>query len=143
MRSLKPSLVILFLLTHLVIGCSGGLSEAEKHNNAGTELEDQGRSTDAIHEFDEAIRVTPQLARAYNNRGGVYNGLGQYQRAIQYLDEAIKLDPKDAHAYAGRAVPYTLLGGDVEAQQDIDRAAELGFDQSFLERTIEELKNQR
>ena len=60
----------LFLVTSLVIlamavACSTGLTEAQKHNNAGVELAKAGRHGEAITEFDEAIKVDP----AYVNRG--------------------------------------------------------------------------
>ena len=97
----------------------------------------------AIQEFDEAIRLNPQLAEAYVNRGGTYDNLGQPQRAIQDYDEAIRIDPEFAGAYANRAFAYTGLGKDTEAQQDVERAIALGIDPTFLKQEIEELKKQR
>ena len=94
MRSLKPSPVILLLLTHLAIGCSGGSSETEKHKNAGPELEDQGRSTDAIQDLDEVIKLDPLLADAYVKRDFAYSELGQYQEATQVYNEAIRVSPQ-------------------------------------------------
>ena len=97
----------------------------------------------AIKDFDEALRLDPQLAEAFYNLGFVYLNLGQYQRAIQNYGEAIRLDPQDGEAYTNRAAAYTLLGMDAEAKVDIERAVELGIDRAFLEKAIEELKGQR
>ena len=55
-------------LAVLTLGCSisiGGSSEAEKHNDAGLNLLEQGLYEDAIAELDEAIRIDPQYAVAY------------------------------------------------------------------------------
>ena len=42
-----------------------------------------GQSQRAIRDYDEAIRLNPQLALAYMDRGSAYGHLGQSQRAIQ------------------------------------------------------------
>ena len=127
----------------VLAACGGGLSAAERHFNAGFELQEKGRLTEAILDYDEAIGLDRQFTQAYNNRGIAYDDLGQYQRAIQDFDEAIRLDPEFAEAYANRAIAYTLLGNDVEAKLDVDRAVELGFDRGRLDGVIEELKRQR
>ena len=57
----------------------GGLSEAEKHYNAGVDLQEQGRLEEAIAEYDEAIRLNPQDTDASVNRGVAYRDLGQFQ----------------------------------------------------------------
>ena len=129
-------------VTVLAAACGGGLSAAEQHFNAGFELQEEGRLTEAILDYDEAIGLEPQFTQAYNNRGIAYDDLGQYQRAIQDFDEAIRLDPEFAEAYANRAIAHTLLGNDVEAKLDIDRAVGLGVDRGVLDGVIEEFKRQ-
>ena len=79
-----PIFSALFLL-----GCTGGLTEAEQRLNARVELQEQERLTEALAEYDEAIRLDPQFAPAYGNLGNAYAKLGQYQRAIHDCDEAI------------------------------------------------------
>jgi len=152
---MKLSMVVMTLLPAMVLllsGCwgasdteeqSNGLSEAEKHYNAGVELQEQGRYEEAIAEYDEVIRLNPQLALAYGNRGGAYSDLGQLQRAIQDYDEAISLNPHYAKAYVNRALAYTHLGDDTKAQQDVGRAVELGWDSVTLKADIEKLKETR
>ena len=68
---MKRSFLVMALFAALalaLVGC-GGLSEAEERYNAGVELQEQGSLEEAISEYDEAIRLDPQLADAYNNRG--------------------------------------------------------------------------
>ena len=134
-------LPILFAL--LLIGCSSGLSEAEKRNKAGVELQKEGRLEEAIAQYGEAIRLDPKLILTYDNRGAALLILGAYQRAIDDYDEVIHLDPALAHAYGNRAIAYTFIGKDKEAQQDVDQAVGLGFDRGKLNSTIEEIKKQR
>ena len=94
-------LVMLSLFPALgLLGC--GLSEAEKHYNAGAELQEQGRLEEAIAEYDQAIRLDPQYVLAYFNRGVAYHGLGEFQQAVEDLDEAIRLDPDFGRDYHNR-----------------------------------------
>ena len=69
----------------------------------------QGKSLEVIVEYNEAIKLDPQLAVAYINRGNAYDNLGQSERAIQDYDEAIRLDPQDTFAYINRGVAYYNL----------------------------------
>lgn len=102
-----------------------GLSEAEKHYEAGFELGSQGKLKEAIAEFDEAIRLDPNLSGAYNNRGIVYARLGQFKRAIQDYDEALRLNPQDAVAYYNRGTAYEKLGQFKHAIRDLEEAIRL------------------
>ena len=138
---MKRSMLAALLVVGLVLaGCQ---SEAEKHVIVGDELQGQGRFEEAIAEYDEAIRLDPQLAVAYNNRGLGYKRLGQPQRAIQDLDEAIRLDHQLAVAYATRALAHTALNRNAEAEEDADRAVELGVDPDLMRRLLEQVRRTR
>ena len=135
--------IVLVAALALVLASCGGLSEAEEHYNTGVGLQEQGLFEEAIADYDEAIRLTPEDADAYNNRGNAHDELGQYERAIEDYDEAIRLIPQDARGYVGRALAYTLLGDDVAAQLDVERAVELGVDPALLKEIIDRLKAER
>jgi tetratricopeptide (TPR) repeat protein len=51
----------------------------------------KGQYERAIQDYDEAIRLRPNYAKAFNNRGNAYRKLGQNERAIEDYDEAIHL----------------------------------------------------
>jgi tetratricopeptide (TPR) repeat protein len=74
-----------------------------------------GRYTEAIEDYDEAIRVEPNYAAAYNNRGRAYYAKGDYDKAITDFNQAITLDSNYADAYNNRALAYY-------AKRDYDRA---------------------
>ena len=63
----------------------------------------------AIQDYDEAIRLDPEVASFYTIRAAAYYSLDQYQRAIQDYDEAIRLNPQ-TEDYANRALAYKELG---------------------------------
>ena len=48
----------------------------------------------AIADYDEAIRLNPEVATAFNNRGNAYADKHLYDRAIADYDEAIRLNPR-------------------------------------------------
>jgi tetratricopeptide (TPR) repeat protein len=63
-----------------------------------------------IKNYDEAILLNPNDAKAYKNRGVAYGKLGQYDLAINDFNEAIRLKPDDANSYYNRGLAYEKLG---------------------------------
>ena len=97
-------------------------SEAQRHFEAGLELQGKENLEQAIVEYDEAIRLDPQFALGYAHRGWTYAQLDQNQQAFQDFDEAIRLDPELAPAYLFRGSVYAGLGQYHQAIQDFDQA---------------------
>ncbi len=48
---------------------------------------------DAIKEFDKAISLNDDYAKAYNNRGYVEANLGKFDSAVKDIEKAIALEP--------------------------------------------------
>ena len=144
---MKSNSIVVALLSLVItltsLGCGESSIEAEEHFSTGINLHGAGRLQSAIRQYDEAIRLDPQLAKAYNSRGVAYGLLGQYQRAIQDLDEAIRLEALLGVAYANRSAAYTVLEKNEEARQDVERAVEVGINRVQLETIIEGLKTKR
>ena len=67
------------------------MNESEKHYNAGVDFQGLWRLQEAIQDYDEAIRLNPQYARAYTNRARTYAGLGKYTEAKRDVDQAVEL----------------------------------------------------
>ena len=63
-----------------------------------------GHPEAAIPDYDEAIRLNPDDAKAYYNRGFAKSELEKYFEAISDYDQAIRLDPNDAKAYNNRGL---------------------------------------
>ncbi len=75
----------------------------------------------AIADYDQAIRLDPQLAAAYYNRAAAYQDKGDMDRAIADYSEAITLDPGLVEAYYNRGVVYGGAGEHERAIVDFDR----------------------
>ena len=102
---------------------SGKASATEKAialNNRGV---DAKTPETALRDFDEAIRLAPNIAKIYNNRGTAR--LGTPELALEDFTAAIRIDPNYAVAYTSRGECYQLIGKHDEAIRDFDQAIKL------------------
>ncbi len=97
---------------------SGDLSVAHrataynKRGNAWGKKKDYDR---AIADYNEAIRLNPQLALAFNSRGNAWAEKKEYDHAIADYNEAIRLNPQYSHAFSNRGNAWSY-------KKDYDRA---------------------
>ena len=79
------------------------------------------RFSEAIDDFNEAIRLNSKYASFYNNRGIAYEKLKEYDKSLADFDVALELDPRYATALYNRSLTY--------------------FDKAEYERAIVDLKS--
>ena len=79
----------------------------------------------AIADYSQVIRLTPNDATAYYNRGLAYYNKGDYDQAIADYDYAIRLNPNDAIAYYNRGLAYYSKGDYDHAIADYNHAIRL------------------
>jgi protein O-mannosyl-transferase len=80
------------------------------HNNLALALIEQGKTAEAIDNYNKAIQMKPYFFLFYNYRGDAYAKIGQYQRAIEDYDEAIRLKSDYSDAYSNKGIAYFKLG---------------------------------
>ncbi len=80
----------------------------------------------AEDDFDSAIAVDPEYARAYHMRGLVKERGGNDQAALEDFDKAIDLKPEYGAAYYSRATLHAKRSDTEHAQSDIEMVAHLG-----------------
>lgn len=105
-----------------ISGCTGfigqGTDSVENlvaaYNNRGNAYDDSNQPDLAIKDYERAMELDPQGARAYFNRGATYYNKGEYGRAIQDFDEAIRLRPDYAKALTARGNAKIQLGGNAD-----------------------------
>jgi tetratricopeptide (TPR) repeat protein len=80
----------------------------------GYMLESIGNYGQAISEYQEAIRIDPNLTFIYLRIGANYRKLQQYDKALEYFDKAATIDEqlgvKDSIPYFSIATTYTQMG---------------------------------
>ena len=79
----------------------------------------------AIDSYSEAIRLKPDMVRAYNNRGVAKSSLRQDEAAISDYNEAIRLKPDATAAYINRGNAKSRLGFKDDARKDFETALAL------------------
>ena len=92
------------------------------HNNLASALMDKGQIQDAIHHYNEAIRLESGYADAYYNRGIAYHKLGDYRQAIGNYNQAIQIVPQNSNYYKNRGVAYMMLGYYEKALDDCNKS---------------------
>ena len=73
-----------------------------EYYDRGLEKHNSGNYQSAIADYNEAIRLDPNLVYAYNGRGHAKRRINDFRGAITDYNEAIRLDPNLAYAYNGR-----------------------------------------
>jgi tetratricopeptide (TPR) repeat protein len=79
----------------------------------------------AIADFNQAIELDSNYARAYASRGRIYRTIGEYELAINDYNRALELRPNYAWAYAGRGQTNSLRNEYIQSINDLNRAIEI------------------
>jgi tetratricopeptide (TPR) repeat protein len=114
-------LVTSFLFASLLAGQQAPESasrEAIQHLQTGVELEKRGDLDNAIKEFSDATRISPNYEMGFLNLGDAYMKKGEYGKAIAPLNKAAELNPDSpttqrllgfallSQGYAANAIPH-------------------------------------
>jgi tetratricopeptide (TPR) repeat protein len=69
------------------------------HTNLGVELDEQGRSDEAVAEYQTSLRLNPNDTMARNNLGRGQAQRGHLDEAIEDWEEVLRIDPDHAEAH--------------------------------------------
>lgn len=100
--------------------------KAEKINNEGLELAQNGEMEAALAKFQEAVNVDPACFWAYGNIGNCYKLSDDLKMAITYYSQALKVNSKHVESLYGRANAYQSEGQYVKAMADYEMLQKLG-----------------
>ena len=84
-----------------------------------------GDNIGAIADYDKALELEPEDAKAYNNRAETKYAIGDKVGAIADYDKVLELNFKYVHVYNNRGLCKSDLGDDVGAIGDFTKAIEL------------------
>jgi tetratricopeptide (TPR) repeat protein len=71
---------------------------------------ERGAVKDAQADLDEAIRLNPQMPKAFDARGRLHHENGRPDQAIGDLNEAVRLDPNSAYIRHHRGAAHSAKG---------------------------------
>jgi tetratricopeptide (TPR) repeat protein len=80
---------------------------------------------DAINEYTEALKLTPQDVRIYEQRAAVEMKINDYDKALADYSEVIKLKPNEARYYNYRAYIYELKNDSKNALADTEKVLKM------------------
>lgn len=115
-----------------ITGCTAVIASRGKPYNIerayffrGTAYMDKDQDDLAIQDFDQAIKLKPDLLGAVGNRGTAYVRKKQYDAAIKDFNQFIKLDRDNATGYFNRGIAHFHKALYDEAIRDFDDAIRL------------------
>lgn len=91
----------------------------------GDELFDEGKYSEAIGKYDQALALEPNLAMAWVGKGLAHNALEEYSDALEAFEMAISINPGYAKAWYGKGVALYGLGRYEESIEAFDKALEI------------------
>ncbi len=63
----------------------------------------QGKYTEALYEYEQAIKLNDKNASYHTNKGNALKALSRFQESIIAFDDAIKIDAENSEALNGKA----------------------------------------
>lgn len=115
-------LVALFLLTYIRLF---SVDLAVSHNNLGDIYKRKGLWQVAAQEFQEAIRLNPDIQEVHSNLAEVYRALNRRDLAIQEYEESIRIRPNYGVIYYDLGTTYYEMGRLDDAATNFQRAIAL------------------
>jgi tetratricopeptide (TPR) repeat protein len=98
------------------------------HCNLGIALADEGKSSEAIEHFQDALQINPDDAKSLNNLGKVFMTEGRLDEAMGYFNHALQLKPDDVKVLNNIGVMLTDEGKLDEATRELNRVLKLDPD---------------
>lgn len=82
-------------------------SDPLPHYNLGVTFQEQGKLDDAISQYQQALRIKPDLSDALVNLGVIFEQLGDLQAALRHLQWAHQIEPQapDIQSHLERLQP--------------------------------------
>ena len=95
------------------------------HGSLGRAYQERGMLSEAIAEYETAVKLMPNHYKAYYNMGVVYDQKGEFSKALDQLKMAININPHFANAHYNLAVLYFKQGSTADAIRHFNKVIEL------------------
>lgn len=92
------------------------------HLNLGSAYSDQGRSTEALIQYQKALQFNPASARAHMNIGNLRLKAGDIDAALRAFDTAMQIDPQLPGMYNDMGNAYLQLNEPRRAEDHFRKA---------------------
>ena len=82
-------------------------------------------AADALSDFNDVLKLDPQLIRAYYNIGRVYSNTNQIELALENFNKALAINPESIPIYLGIARMYAMQADFDKAINNVDMALKI------------------
>jgi len=79
------------------------------HVNLGLALKSEGEIDQAIHHYQQALRLDSHLSEAHNNLGTAFHSQGKLDQAIHHYRQAVEIQPDYAEAHHNLGIALRQL----------------------------------
>ena len=101
---------------------------AEAHDTLGVQLSQAGKPSEAVGQFEQALRLYPDYPKAHLNLGIAMEQMGRVHDAIEQYEQALHLNPDYAKAHLNLAVALEHSGKVPDAIQHYQQALRINPD---------------
>ena len=99
-------------------------NRASNFNNRGVLLFHEGKLAEALWDFDQAMGLQNNLARAYANRGLTLVAMERWEEAVEALDRGIALRAEETTAALDSGSELSIEETGIVPEQDLEREVE-------------------
>ncbi len=100
-------------------------SPFEKHMHAGQMLMEANSPEHAIDEFEAALELRPESARAQQAVGDAYRSMGDSHKAERCYMESTRINPQFTKGYEALGDVYAERGEDAKAIENLEKATRI------------------
>ncbi len=124
-RNGLPLLFALFLIILISTIPPVSAKTAEQWYNEGLKYGSQGKYTEEIQAYDEALVLDPGYVKALYNKGRALDDLNRLNDAIATYQKVLTIDPKHADALYNMAYDFNELGRYQEALDTYEKVIQI------------------
>lgn len=114
-----------------IINSINSVNASDLYKKANTFYELQ-RYEDALSNYQKAVEIKPEYARAWNGQAKVMYELNSYQEALSAYDKAIQIEPDYQDSWSGRGFVLNKLQRYQEAIYSFEKALKLQPENSVV-----------
>jgi FOG: TPR repeat len=109
---------------------------ARAYKELGKVLEGEGRTSEALENYDKALQLRPDYITVYCDKAGTLLRMGQASAAIEQFDRALRINPTYFMALAGKGDALAQAGQGDAAIAAYQQALKLRPDESGAARNL-------
>ena len=106
------------------------MHDFDEYLERGQVLHENGRFSQAIHHYTQAISLKPEVSIAYELRAVAHYDQKRYWAALQDFNQVIQLNPFNDVAHWGRGKVFAAMGDHAWAIHGYSRAIELNREEA-------------